>query len=84
MNCRSLRNKIPDFLDFIFNTNIDICTVTETWFSENDSVLRAQLNTDGFSFLDVPRVGRRGGGTGILFNSNLSVKNVHSGEYISF
>lgn len=56
--------------------------MTETWLTENDASVRVELIPDGCNLLDQPRVGRRGGGTGLLYRNDLRVKKVESGEEI--
>ena len=36
--------------------------------------VRSALKTSGYDFIDVPRHGKIGGGTGIFFNENLKLK----------
>ena len=53
-------------MDYVVDNNINICTVTETWLKHEDEVIRAELNATGYTFKDVPRVDRQGGGIGLL------------------
>ena len=72
MNTRSVRNKTTMLMDYI-------CDLTE-----NDASVRVELIPDGYNLLDQPRVGRRGGGTGLLYRNDLRVKKVESSEENSF
>ena len=58
---------IPFRIDHMVDSDIDICTITETWLKECDSVSIAGLSTAGFVFKSFPRQSDRiGCGTGIL------------------
>ena len=85
VNTRSVRNKIAVIVEHMVNGFIDICTVTETWLKECDSVSMAGLSTDGFIFKSFPRQsGRNGGGTGIMYRESLDVKLTDCKENRSF
>ena len=85
INPCSVRNKTADIIDYVVSSSIDICCITETWLKENDAVSRGELKPEGYDFKDCPRAGNRaGGGTGILYRDNLTVRPVSSGEKQSF
>jgi exonuclease III len=87
INTRSIRNKEADFVDYVLGNNLDICAITETWFSVDDSAKRAQCTPEGYLIKDCPRVRDTnvyGGGTGIIYRQNLSVKGRKNGELSSF
>ena len=42
-NSRSVRNKIESIIDHVVENDIGLCTVTETWLYDDDSVSIAQL-----------------------------------------
>ena len=57
------------------NGCIDICTFTEMWLKECDSVSMVALSTARFIFKSFLRQsGRNGGGTGIMYRESLDVK----------
>ena len=76
LNCRSVANKRLSIADFIITRDVDITALTETWLShDNDKQILHDLLPLGYSILQVSRSsGRRGGGTALLFKSNLKVK----------
>jgi len=76
LNCRSVANKRLSIADFIITRDVDIMALTETWLShDNDKQILHDLLPLGYSILQVSRSsGRRGGGTALLFKSNLKVK----------
>ena len=84
MNTRSVRNKTAMLMDYICDLKADLYAITETWLTENDASVRVELIPDGYNLLDQARVGRRGGGTGLLYRNDLRVKKVESGEENSF
>ena len=47
--------KTEDFIDHITQSHADICVVTETFLTEQNTVTRAALHLPGYVFLDQPR-----------------------------
>ena len=84
MNAQSLNNKAGELTDFVCEYRPDIVALTETWFYETESASCTLCTPSGYNLLDHPRVNRRGGGTGVLFRNNLSVKKSDAGELRSF
>ena len=84
INPRAIRNKIAAVLDTVITNKLDICTFTETWLSEHDAVARRAITPEGYTFRDVPREGRRGGGTGILCRDIYNVQPLDTGKHSSF
>jgi len=85
INLHSICAKIPMVLDHFVESNLDVCLVTETWIKESDDITRGKLNVGGIKFLDQSRLARGiGGGTGILFKSNIHVICKDKGEKDSF
>ena len=77
------KKKSADIVDYICDCKADIFAVTETWLSADDAAVRAELCPDGYKFIDHPRCGRRGGGTGLVYRSSSGIKKVHAGERAS-
>ena len=71
-------------MDYICDCKADLFAITETWLSADDAAVRAELCPDGYKFIDHPRYGRRGGGTGLVYRSSLGIKKVDAGERASF
>ena len=69
-------------MDYICDLKADLYAMTETRLTENDASVRVELIPDSYNLIDQPRVGRRGGGTGLLYRNDLCVKKVESGEEI--
>jgi hypothetical protein len=66
-NCRSIRNKGPAISDLITSADIDIFGITETHIRENDTPsFLNDLTPDGYTLLNIPRLGKTGGGVGFL------------------
>ena len=81
LNCRSANNKTLAISDFIISSNIDVCAITETWLSNQISpAMLNDLTPNGFKFLNHPRIGKKGGGLGIIYRRNLDVKLFDSKE----
>ena len=84
-NSRSVRNKIEGIIDNVVGNDIGICTVTETWINDADSVSIAQLSVAGYFLSNFSRQSQnRGGETGILFRDSVNVSLVDGKENKSF
>jgi exonuclease III len=84
LNARSVRNKTADILDYICECKLDVVGITESWLSSDDAAVRTELCPDGYKFLDHPRDGLRGGGTGLIYRDSLCVKKLDAGIKRSF
>lgn len=84
VNTRSLRNKLTSFTDFAIQRDLDICAITETWFTELDIGCVGQIEQSGYKFISIPRQTRTHGGIGLLHKPFISAKLVTSGEKDSF
>ena len=78
------KNKSAVLMDYLWDCKADLNAITETWLTEDDSAVRAELNLDRYNFLDHPWEGRCGGGTGLIFRDSLRVKKVEMGKKSSF
>ena len=87
INARSICNKAIQISDFIFEHNIDILCITETWLKSNcsDNLVLSELLPPGYDVLHIPRpCGRRGGGVGLVFKSTLKISMIEKEEFDSF
>ena len=58
---------------------------TETWLTDKDSALNGDVVPTGYKFSHTPRIGRRGGGTALMFRDTLQViSKLDDGEKQSF
>ena len=71
-------------MDYLCDCKADLNAITETWLTEDDSAVRAELDLDGYNFLDHPWECRCGGRTGLILHDSLRVKKVEAGEKTSF
>ena len=55
LNARSVRNRSAVLLDYLCDCKADLYAMTETRLTEDDAAVRAELNLDGYNFLDHPR-----------------------------
>lgn len=67
----------------MLENDVDICCISETWMKTGDNALIVELNEKGYSFFHDPRSGR-GGGTGVLYKSNLKMTKQNTPLYKSF
>lgn len=73
-----------NFFTILLKSKLDICCVTETWLHDSNPkhrIIRPDLNIPSYTFIDVSRKFRSGGGTGILFKNTLQLKLVDSGHW---
>ena len=69
-------------MSYLTSNDIDLATITETWFaSERDSVT-AVIKDYGYEMLHTYRVDRRGGGVAIV-HKNLNIKPVNKKLYVN-
>ena len=65
LNARSLRNTSSDIYDYIVDSKLDLCAITETWLNVNDDAV------SNYILLDQPRAShRRGGGTAFMYRES--------------
>ena len=75
VNCRSVGNKINDIKHEIYNHNLDLCALTETWIKEDENnTIPNHLCPSGYNTISIPRINRTGGGIALIYRSNLDVK----------
>ena len=77
--------KTEDFIDHITQSHADICVVTETFLTEQNTVTRAALHLPGYVFLDQPRSnGAARGGIGIFYRDSFQLSKLSQTERRSF
>ena len=63
---------------------VDICILTETWLSENDSdrtwLQYTVLNKVPYQMFTSNRIGKKGGGEGLIAKSHLRMKQIGEGQ----
>ena len=79
-----MKNKTALLLDYIRDCSADLYAITETWLTDKDASVKAELCPAGYNFIDHPRAGYRSGGTGLIFRDSLHVKMVDAGGKGSF
>ena len=78
-------DKIESIIDHVVENDIGLCTVTETWLNDADSVSIAQLSVACYFFRNFSRQSQNcGGGSGILFRDSVNVSLVDGKENKSF
>ena len=79
LNPRSVKNKTLSINDFILDSNIDLLALTETWLGTNiDKTVLSELTPNTHKIHCVSRQGQRGGGTAVVYNTNINVNLVKS------
>ena len=84
LNARPIANKSALFVDYINDCKADLCAITETWLSDQDSAVGNETTPPSYKLFHCPRSDRRGGGTALLFRDNINVCKLESGSRNSF
>ena len=72
--------KAPIIAEYIRDEDIDIVALTETWLKSDgkDQIAEGDICPEGYSFIQVNRKDRRGGGVAILHKSNIKLVQVQT------
>ena len=86
LNARSVRNKDVLIKDYLTDSSIDICVISETWLQDYDDywIKACELNRDGYSMVTSHRMGRPGGGLACVCRNRFKVKQLSCGTKRSF
>ena len=72
INTRSVSKKENDLQAEIMDNDIDICALTEMWIKPEDDWTCKEVTPPGYHYFNHPRLdGRKGGGTALLYKSQL-------------
>ena len=74
LNSQSVKNKVIRICEFLREKNIVACGLTETWLTLSDESVLREFKDMGYNIIHNPRKGKRGGGVGFMFRSELIVK----------
>ena len=80
LNAQSIRYKTADFVDYVCDHKYDLVAINETWLQKRDDGIRVELCPTGYELVEHPRLGRGGGGIGLLYRDCLRVNTVRSAE----
>jgi hypothetical protein len=72
-NAQSLNNKVDECTQLLYDNQVDIAFITETWLSDEGSVTTFAIKEAGYK-IDHAYRSKRGGGVAILWKSSLKVK----------
>nr|CAI5820372.1 unnamed protein product [Callosobruchus analis] len=75
LNVCSLQGKREDIKTILYNNNIDVLAISETWL--NEKIETSYVTIDGYTFLRRDR-GSRGGGVGLYISNSLKFKKITS------
>ena len=87
INIQSVGNKTNVIKNLIYDHNIDICMLTETWLSNNkvsDCSKINEMTPKSHNFYHVPRENKSGGGVGIFVKKAYKVTIMNRGVFSSF
>ena len=76
VNPWSVRNKALEIADFIFEENLDLLALVETWLTGGveDKVIEQDLIPNDYSMVQLPRTTGRGGGVALIFRNSLKIR----------
>ena len=83
-NAQSLRNKSACLVDYIYERNVDLFAVTESWLMETDAAVKSECTPDGYKMFSTSRPDRKGGGIALICRSNMTVREVDVPQRSSF
>ena len=81
INCRSVINKTQEVQLKLIRNNLDLCILTETYIKEGETVTPARLCPNGYKSLSISRQGKIGGGTAIVYKSELNISSLRDEPY---
>ena len=70
LNTQSMCNKSDEFVDVVLQNNLDLVTISETWFKPDDNLVPHECTPAGYSLHHIPRPKKTGGGVALLFRSS--------------
>ena len=77
-NAQSIKNKTACFSDYLCEKKIDLAALTETWFNNFASAVKAECLPDGYKLFDIARKDQRGGGIALVYRNNFVITIVDS------
>lgn len=83
-NPRSMVNKVDSIMMALYDNNIDIAAICETWLASKSNPTTAKIRQYGYSILHDFRSDQRGGGTAIIFKCSIKLSAVPIKVYESF
>lgn len=83
-NVRSLANKTFILKDFFTHRDLDLMLLTETWLRPGELNCFTELLPSDCDYLNLPRMGKRGGGVAAVLRKRLTYKQLSTDFYSSF
>ena len=79
LNARSIRNKTTEIRELVYERNLDIVFIVETWLNGDvsDGPSIVDLVPPGYKFINLPRTDAVGGGIGVIHKANATVKTTY-------
>ena len=86
INIQSVGNKTNTIKNLIYDQNLDICMLTETWLSNNvsDCSKINEMTPKSYNFYHIPRESKSGGGVGIFVKKIYKVSLMNQCVFSSF
>ena len=61
-------------VDYVQDCKADIFAITETWLTQNDTVVCREITPAGYRLLHRPRADHIGGGTTLLYKESFNIR----------
>ncbi len=84
LNVQSACNKVDSISNYIEENKSDIVFLCETWINENNDFTCDQFTPRDHTTHHVPRIGKRGGGVGIITRKSLRAQPITDKPFQSF
>ena len=72
-NPRSIVNKVDNVMMTLKDKNVDIAAICETWLPDKNNPTTAKIKQFGYFILHDFRTDQRGGGTALIYRSNILI-----------
>ena len=72
-NPRSINNKVDSLMSFLYDKNVDIAAICETWITDQNNPTTSAIKSYGYSIRHNFRENRRGGGTALIYRNSVKL-----------
>ena len=83
-NPRSIVNKVDNVMMTLKDNNVDIAAICETWLPDKNNPTTAKIKQFGYFILHDFRTDQRGGGTALIYRSNIMLSPFLVSRYRTF
>ena len=66
-NAQSIGNKTTTVYGYLFDKDVDVFVITETWLGEEEPLIIGECTPSGYFFFNFPRLGDKHGGIAFIW-----------------